>query len=127
MRLTKIYSGTTLLLSVVADVRGVYPEPARVRPGQVFETREGPFVQYGPVADADQVIEVEIPMASQSELNTILQMVSGVWGDVFRIEAPREYVERAAILPGRDGVSVEIWPGDPADVKARVIMRFVRV
>lgn len=123
---TRIYAGSLLVLNVLANVRPAVSVPS-VRPGEVLETSQGPYVQYGPAADTDEAIEVEIPTAGQAEIDTVRAMARGDYGDVFRIEGARETVQRAALLPGRDGVAIEVWPGDPASVQARVVLRFVRV
>lgn len=119
-------AGGTVLLEAPANVRpalGVH----RVRPGVVYASIEGPFVQYGPTADTDESVEVDFPVATASQVEVAKQMAAGQHGDVFRIEGPRETVDRAALLPGRDGVAVELWPSPVGNAVARIVMRFVRV
>lgn len=119
-------SDGTVLLEALANVRpalGIH----RVRPGVVYSTREGPFVQYCPPADTDEAVEVDIPVATPAQIEVARQMAAGQHGDVFRIEAPRETIERAALLPGREGVAVELWPSPVGAAVARVVLRFVRV
>lgn len=123
---TKVYSGSVLLLDVVADIRpGVSVH--RARPGVVYETPDGPFVQYGPPADSYEEIEIHIPNADQSVVDTVRAMARGDYGDVFRIEGPRDTYERVALIPGKSGVAVEVWPSVPGSLVARVVLRFVMV
>lgn len=123
---TKIYAGSQLLLDVVANVRpGV--SASRVRPGVVYSTPEGPFVQYGPPADNEDVVEVHIQYAGPAEVATVRAMARGDYGDVFRIEGPRETIERAALMPGREGVAIDVWPSPAAQPAVQIVLRFVRV
>lgn len=115
-----------VLLEVIADVRPALAVH-RVRPGVVYSSSEGPFVQYGPPADTDEAVEVYIPVATPAQVEVARQMAAGQHGEVFRIEGPRETIERAALLPGREGVAVELWPSPVGSSTARVVMRFVRV
>lgn len=126
MQTVRLWAGDTLLLDVVAVARPAMG-PSTMRPGTVHDTQEGPWVQYGPAADSPVPVEVEIPYATASVIEVVRQIAAGAHGDVFMLETPRETLPRAALLPGRDGVAIEIWPGDPAAPAARVIMRFVRV
>ncbi len=125
--LTRIWSGSTLVLEVLADVRGDWPGPSRVRLGEVFETLSGTWVQYGPTVDSPATIEVEIPAATPAQVTTIEGIVRGDYGDTFRLEAPDVTVDPVSLVPGTDGVAYERWPGPPGSRMSRVVLRFVRV
>jgi hypothetical protein len=123
---TRILSGALVLLDVLADVRGAYPDVAAIRQGKVHPTFTGPVPQYGQLARPDTVVEVDIPLVTSSQIAVIDAMLRGDYGDVFTIESPRETFQ-ASLIPGKEGVAVELYPSAPGFTKARAILRFVRV
>jgi hypothetical protein len=123
---TRILSGALVLLDVLADVRGAYPDVAAIRQGKVHPTFTGPVPQYGHLARSNTVVEVDIPLVTSSQIAVIDAMLRGDYGDVFTIESPRETFQ-ASLIPGKEGVAVELYPSAPGFTKARAILRFVRV
>jgi hypothetical protein len=123
---TRILSGALVLLDVLADVRGAYPDVAAIRQGKVHPTFTGPVPQYGHLARSNTVVEVDIPLVTSSQITVIDAMLRGDYGDVFTIESPRETFQASLIL-GKEGVAVELYPSAPGFTKARAVLRFVRV
>jgi hypothetical protein len=123
---TRILSGALVLLDVLADVRGAYPDVAAIRQGKVHPTFTGPVPQYGHLARSNTVVEVDIPLVTSSQITVIDAMLRGDYGDVFTIESPRETFQ-ASLIPGKEGVAVELYPSAPGFTKARAVLRFVRV
>jgi hypothetical protein len=74
----------------------------------------------------DIIVEVDIPIVDDSQIVTIGAMLRGDYGSVFTIEAPKETFQ-ASLIPGNEGVAVEIYPSAPGFTKARAILRFTKV
>jgi hypothetical protein len=123
---TRILSGALVLLDVLADVRGAYPDVAAIRQGKVHPTFTGPVPQYSHLARSNTVVEVDIPLVTISQIAVIDAMLRGDYGSVFTIESPRETFQ-ASLVPGNEGVAVEIYPSAPGFTKARAILRFAKV
>jgi hypothetical protein len=124
---TRIRSGATILLDVLADVKGAYPSPSRERLGSRYETMGGPIVQYGPTVRSMRIVEIHIPYVTKHQIDTIHAMLRGDYGGVFTVESPRETFD-AAIIPGDEGATFEMYPCPPgqSNTVSKVIIRMVR-
>jgi hypothetical protein len=125
---TRIRSGATVLLDVLADVKGAYPSPSQERTGNRYETMGGPVVQYGPTVRSMRMLEIHVPYVTKPQIDTIHAMLRGEYGDVFTVESPRETFD-AAIVPGEEGVTFDMYPCPPSQTStvSKVIIRMVRV
>jgi hypothetical protein len=125
---TRIRSGATVLLDVLADVKGAYPSPPQERIGNKYETMDGPVVQYGPTVRSMRIVEVHIPYVAKPQIDTIHAMLMGDYGDVFTVESPRETFD-AAIIPGEEGVTFDMYPCPPGQTStvSKAIIRMVRI
>jgi hypothetical protein len=125
---TRIRSGATILLDVLADVRGAYPSPSQERVGNRYETMDGPIVQYGPSVRSMRVVEIHIPYITKPQIDTIHAMLRGDYGDTFVVESPRETFN-AAIIPSEEGATFEMYPCPPgqSNTVSRAIIRMVRI
>jgi hypothetical protein len=125
---TRIRSGATVLLDLLADVKGAYPSPPQERIGNRYETMGGPVVQYGPSVRSMRVVEIHIPYITKPQIDTIHAMLRGDYGDAFVVESPRETFN-AAIIPGKEGATFEMYPCPPSqsNTVSKAIIRMVRI
>jgi hypothetical protein len=125
---TRIRSGATILLDVLADVKGAYPSPSQERLGNRYETMGGPVVQYGPSVRSMRVVEIHIPYVTKPQIDTIHAMLRGDYGDAFVVESPRETFD-AAIIPGEESATFEMYPCPPgqSNTVSKAIIRMVRI
>jgi hypothetical protein len=125
---TRIRSGATVLLDVLADVKGAYPSPSQERIGNRYETMGGPTVQYGSSVRSMRVVEIHIPYITKPQIDTIHAMLRGDYGDAFVVESPRETFN-ASIIPGEEGATFEMYPCPPgqSNTVSKAIIRMVRI
>lgn len=118
----------TVLLTLAADSNLRSPAEKQRRRGRIFETPEGPFVQYADeVAVGDDVIEVYWRLATPAQAEVLRAAARGDHGDELKLGNPYEGNITIAFVPGPEGFEPDRYVGTPPNERLSVTTRFVRL
>lgn len=119
--------GTTLL-SLSADSSLRSPTEKNVRGGQIFQTPNGPFVQYaGETLISPEFIRVRWRLSSSAQVQTLREAARGDFGDEFLLGNPYEADIKVALVPGPEGLRLIRYPGVAPNEFSDAETVFVRV